>query len=191
MDVKLIFNTFLIEEFLNLNLDELISYCYSVKNRDQGRKISNHGGWQSNDINLNDRPIVPLVEQIMLRVNAIKDDFTIKNQFFMSNMWININKSKDYNVSHRHPYSFISGTFYLKVNKDSGNIVFVNPNLLHEYYYGHLQIEKHNHITSTTWPIKPENNKLVLFSSSLEHYVESNNSDEDRISISFNTNYYI
>jgi uncharacterized protein (TIGR02466 family) len=36
------------------------------------------------------------------------------------------------------------------------------------------------------WEISPKENNIVLFPSWLEHYVSDNESDEDRISISFN-----
>ena len=45
---------------------------------------------------------------------------------------------------------------------------------------------KYNEYTSDIWNIIPEEGKLVLFPSWLEHEVDQNLSQEKRISISFN-----
>ena len=47
-------------------------------------------------------------------------------------------------------------------------------------------VDKFNGYNSSTWKIKPEENKCILFPSYLKHYVEPNLNKKERISISFN-----
>ena len=68
-----------------------------------------------------------------------------------------------------------------------------DPKLDKIYFYknGYQQIkvptENWNHWNSESWWFEVETNKLILFPSSLTHMVETVQSDETRISISFNT----
>ena len=50
----------------------------------------------------------------------------------------------------------------------------------------HPPIQKFNEISAEIIKIEPEEGKLLLFPSYLNHAVEENLSDEDRIVISFN-----
>ena len=84
--------------------------------------------------------------------------------------WININKKTHFNVPHNHPCCIFSGVFYIKTPYNSGNFAFY----------------RNIHVYKSTELIKPEENMLILFPSHFDHYVEPNNSNQDRISISFN-----
>ena len=53
---------------------------------------------------------------------------------------------------------------------------------------GEIPIQKFNEISAEIIKIEPEEGKLLLFPSYLNHAVEENLSDEDRIVISFNIN---
>jgi uncharacterized protein (TIGR02466 family) len=106
---------------------------------------------------------------------------TLKSNDF----WFNCGDKNTFQEFHRHPYSHISGVYYISVPKDSGNIVFKqnNENMFE------LPIDKIQNKTkyNTERPkIMPEENKLILFKSDLEHMVEINKSNDLRISMSFN-----
>lgn len=189
MDVNFIFTNLLAIDHLDLNTKKLEIYSFKKKKTDLGKIVSNYGGWQSNFLDLRDPEIESLSSSIMLRVNELKTQLGILNDFYLDNMWININGPGDFNKPHIHPGSFFSGAFYIKVNKNSGSLVFKNQYPGHECFFGNLRLTKSNHFTSGNWIIEPEPNMLVLFPSLLEHYVLPNTSKEDRISISFNINY--
>jgi tellurite resistance-related uncharacterized protein len=64
--------------------------------------------------------------------------------------------------------SILSGVFYLNVpGGDAGNIIFTNKD-------------------GSESSIYPINGDLLLFSPSMIHRVETNNTDEERISLAFN-----
>ncbi len=106
------------------------------------------------------------------------------------NYWINVNRESDFNMPHSHVTFQIhfSGIWYLNVPKDSGNLVFINPDRTLEIsntfnYFDHP-------FTYADYLIVPENNKLILFPSNVTHYVEPSRTKEDRISVAFNIGLY-
>jgi uncharacterized protein (TIGR02466 family) len=173
---------------LNEDLNELLKYCLSVKQEQEGRKFSNSGGFQSNDIDLNTPNISSLIEKINSNSNIfLKNIFLFKHDISVDNLWININEHKDYNRLHEHPKSILSGVFYVKALENSGNIMFVNDSNI-KYYINDNLINDFNNYNSGMWSLPAVENTLYLFPSWLKHYVEPNLSNESRISISFNLN---
>jgi uncharacterized protein (TIGR02466 family) len=170
----------------------LKNYCLDLKNKESGRVISNAGGWQSGDLDLNDQTLQELLSAIWSRLVQMKKDLGIKDsvKLTVTNMWVNVNSKGNFNRPHAHPNSFISGVYYVNADPTtSGNIVFTNPILTHAYHWDKTWFEEgvNETISSSNCYFKPESTKLVLFPGWLWHYVEPSNSDTERISISFNT----
>ena len=117
-----------------------------------------------------------MTEHMGWRIN--KDKITILD------MWSVVNKKNTFNVQHSHPNSLLSAAYYVKAKKNSGNIKFFDPKEMKTMY--HPPIQKFNEISAEIIKIEPEEGKLLLFPSYLNHAVEENLSDEDRIVISFN-----
>lgn len=100
---------------------------------------------------------------------------------YLTHSWINI-ASKDQGQDwHQHDDSVISGVYYYSTNESDGDIVFKTPNpfLNIESFPRGTLIEKY-------YTSKPKKGKLILFPGWLEHKVETNQSNTQRISISFN-----
>ena len=102
-------------------------------------------------------------------------------------MWINRNPKGASNTRHTHiTYSrplLLSGVYYIKVPENSGRIRFYDPRLIslmnppdYEYYH---DSQLYNFI-------EPQEDMILFFPSWLEHDVEVNQSNEERISIGFN-----
>jgi len=171
---------------LNENLTLLLKFCLKIKKEDKGRKISNVGGFQSKNIKLDLKEIKNLYNQITLHSNTfIKNILQIDKNVSLSNLWININEHKDYNMIHEHPFSVISGVFYVKTPKNCGNIVFSSDSKIENYIHSE-NIKEYNEYNSSVWFLPSEENTLYLFPSWLKHYTEPNLSNESRVSISFN-----
>lgn len=88
---------------------------------------------------------------------------------------------------HTHSNSVVSGSLYYAPMPDPpGNMIFERHN-----HYRQLELpvapEKTNIYNSPRNAIVPKQGDLVLFSSSLQHYVEPNQSSQDRYSIAFNS----
>ena len=106
-------------------------------------------------------------------------------------MWANINEKHHYNEWHIHPYSTLSGVYYIKHDgsDENGNISFKHPNNLYMtncHWPVRGMIEQTNEVTSETITITPISNRLLIFPSWLEHKAEMNLKDDSRISLSFN-----
>lgn len=190
MNLELLFTTPIFHEFYNLDLDDLTEYCYRLQSQSEGRKKSNRLGWQSNDIQ-DDEEVKPLLDQINLSLEELKQYSNIKNDcsIRVSNLWVNVNKKYSYNSNHIHGNSFFSGVFYVKVPENSGRINFENPSPIQELFIDKVKpfMNNYNHFTAHSWTYDPRPNMVVMFPSWIEHNVDQNLSDEDRISIAFNT----
>ena len=170
---------------LKLDLKALTDFCLKREQDDAGVSISNRGGWQSSEIYLPVEPLSGLVKKILRSAESYRKIIKYKHPLKIANLWININRHKDYNVKHRHPNCVVSGVYY--VNMPSGSLILYHPaeNVL-EYDWGPDVVSEYVGYNSSLYSLNPTNNTLVLFPSWLSHSVGPNTSTENRITISFN-----
>lgn len=185
------FSTPIWETMISVDNQSLKDWAYSLQMQFPPVLKSNKGGWQSSE--LIDPP--DSYYQLKENINQILDDVHVSmglKKSYKSHVelaWLNINPPKSYNVKHLHPRSLFSGVYYISVPEgDSGNIVFEREPLMLSYLPNYI-VEYWNDMTSGTATYAPEEGKLLIFPSWLLHWVETNNTDHDRISLSFNTNY--
>ena len=185
--IEEIFTTPILAAELNLDLNKIIDYCYSYKNNNNSRNISNYGGYQSNDIDLNNNLLIDLknnVNNIVLDVG--RSILNLKDNLKITNSWFNINSYKDFNIPHKHSFSILSCVFYAKAPENSGRLVFHNDYEIPCYLESRL-VKEAGKFNSTEKAFNPKNNSLFIFPSWITHFVEPNMSKEDRISFAFNT----
>lgn len=176
---------------LNIDNEALIKYCYTKKEIDQGRAFSNIGGWQSDDLNLQDVELQPFIEElknnIMFYINQC--EFKTDLKYKLDNIWININGYKDHNKPHIHPGCLFSGVYYLKTPENCGNIVFKHPADILQYDWKKDLLKEVMQNNCNEWFLPVQEGKMFIFPSWLYHYVMPNlNEKEDRISLAFNIN---
>jgi uncharacterized protein (TIGR02466 family) len=104
----------------------------------------------------------------------------------VNNIWININPPGTFNRPHVHPECVFAGVYYVAVPENSGGISFKHPAVAQQYHVFPEVIEEYNSYSASSWAVDPEPGKLVIFPAWLEHYVEPNLSNSERISIAFN-----
>lgn len=168
-----------------INFNQVITDVYEIKKRDEGRIVSNDGGWQSNFVESQNTEIYKLMEYIKSSAQICVQQLKVKEKFGKNfQYWININSFQHSNVQHIHGASIISGCVYLKVPKNSGNLFF-HPNTIEHYFYGTFT-DYNNDFASNNTEFIAEEKKVILFPSFLPHSVSANNSNENRISIAFN-----
>jgi hypothetical protein len=61
MNIVELFTIPIHQHFLEIDNSSLVLYSYNLKQKEKGRYISNEGGWQSNDLNLNSLELQPLI----------------------------------------------------------------------------------------------------------------------------------
>jgi|TARA_R100001530_G_scaffold66501_1_gene47560 uncharacterized protein (TIGR02466 family) len=177
-----IFSTGLGKYKLDLDYKKIEQHCLSIKEQDEkGRIISNAGGYQSNLLDLKDEVLKPFRLSLMKALKEYYPIYESNKNLRLQEYWFNINGHKAYNRLHAHAGAFISGVYYVKAPKDSGDIYFQRKTNLNLF-----KLDEVNKYNCEGYYEKPKENLLLLFPSWCEHLVLGNNSKEDRISISFN-----
>jgi len=93
--------------------------------------------------------------------------------------WLTLTNTGQHAHIHDHGTTHVSGVYWFKTNGNDGNIVFRNAN----------KALKCNPIGSTfahEVGYQPEEGRIVMWPSFLDHSVNENKTDNDRISLSFN-----
>lgn len=173
----------------NVNINEIENYCLQLEGKDN-RVISNEGGYQSQDIDLdNAHELKDLQNAIQIESEKFSDNIGVK-QCKIGNLWVNINNYLNSNQAHRHANAILSGVFYghSKFNEKSGDIMFRHPCTDYmAYNWDGIQTDEFSPTNSLSWTFEPHPCDLIIFPGWLEHRVEPNFAkDYKRISISFN-----
>ena len=179
--------TIQLENFRNMN-EEMYSFIKESQVKDQkGIKKSNNKGWHSKNFDMQEiqiqnfiKNISPSIEKVMTDMNWEKNKQSVK----ISNMWAIINIGGSTNSRHQHGNSTISGAYYVRAPENCGDIVFYDPRPAPVYYYPNTSAP--NFLNAQVHSVRPKEGALVLFPSYLDHSVNENLSQDERIVISFN-----
>ena len=166
--------------------DVLIKESYDLRKIDPvGRQLSNRGGWQSElyAIDKSSETLQSVITKSLQGFTPIKNDVLMKVEG-----WTNINQPKNFNIKHNHPQCNFAGVFWIKVPDKSGNLIFESPHSFTSFaeincYTDKFQKETRSYLSCVYEPLEGE---IVIFPSFLSHCVSENESNEDRISYSFN-----
>jgi len=179
-----IFPSFIRSCVPNLDLKELEKECYLIQENEPSIKASNHGGYHSPTKNLNECGNYKNFEQLIQTVRKFSQDtvdfYDLNINLSSLYWWFNINKAYQYNFVHHHFRADLIGVFYITAPKDSGNLTIVRKD---GSEYGNLYARKFNMLEIE---IGAETGRLYLIPGHLWHYVKCNESQENRISVSFN-----
>jgi uncharacterized protein (TIGR02466 family) len=107
----------------------------------------------------------------------------------MTDCWVNIMPQQVVHGLHLHPLSTISGTYYVQTPRGSSALKFEDPRL--DRFMAAPPRREDCKPEQRPWFLVPaEAGKLVLFESWLRHEVAPNPVQAERISISFNYNWF-
>ena len=159
--------------------------------KDKGVKRTNMNGWHSRsieNINLVDPNYVfalnTFVKELDAQVEYCSKTMGLPELEFQ-NFWININGPGAYHTLHNHQDAMLSGVFYIDVPAENmGDLQFFRGD--DAQYYIPDNFESYNTITSTMATYPPKDGMIVIFPSWVKHQVKSNQSDLQRIAVSFN-----
>jgi len=193
MQINNIFSSFIVvDELNNIDNESIINFVLDLKSKSVGKNQSNKEGWQSENLDISLPIFNTLFSEINIRAKEIHNTIGLKQKLEnkLDTAWVNVNINGGYNVQHRHMSACFSGTYYLRGVESGaeGNIVFKNPIEIDYHMHPDISVEKYTNITSGVYNVPPEKGKLIIFPSWLEHYVEPNLTNEDRITLSFDTN---
>ena len=173
---------------LNRYLEEKI---IQWSQQDKGVSKTNAGGWHSTtEMNQKEEYNV-LTKELFAMQNEIfaKEFLTMKPA--LGNMWANINYPGGYNRPHLHPNSLFSGVYWIKTPVKSGNLMLYDPRPGVHTTMPNRNADgpKEGQLPPELWRevhYEPIAGRIIMFPAWLWHEVRPNESNDTRISVSFN-----
>ena len=180
---------FRFEKFRTFN-EELSNYIYKLYEVDsKGVDRSNRGGWHSKTFELNDKNSIQFKFALELQKYILKTftnlGWKTENQNIrIREMWAIINKKDDFNVVHTHPNSLLSAAYYVKAPNNCGRFQIEDLNIVKRH--ASPLIANQNELNMNVAGLEVTEGDLLIFPGYLPHKVARNETDDDRIVISFN-----
>jgi uncharacterized protein (TIGR02466 family) len=189
INIMPIFINFLAVDSLRLDNDRLEKFCLERKKNSSGRLISNGGGWQSDDLGVATPELAELFAEVHKRLDEVHRyfEFNASMRQVITEAWININQKGHFNYSHDHPGSLFSAVYYVKGGADKGELELKTPIVPHTYTISKEMVGSFNAFTGHAVVVPPITGDLLIFPSWLLHRVNMSQSEEERISIAFNS----
>ena len=154
--------------------------------QNKGVAKTNAGGWHSEtDMNKKEE-YNPLVKELFNMQHEIYQKEKLDMKPVLGNMWANINYPGNYNRPHLHPNALFSGVYWVKVPPQSGNFMVYDPRTGVQVT---MPNRKKGALPSELWRevhYEPVAGRCIMFPAWLWHEVKPNESNDIRISVSFN-----
>jgi len=120
--------------------------------------------------------LVTLKTNIIAMVNRLVPNY---DNFVFNDSWFNFSNKGNFQFDHNHGTEKLSGVYYYQTTGLDGDIKFTTPNIAEKLGMG---ISRDVQSVSFT----PLVGRMLIFPAYLEHRVEPNTTDHERISITFN-----
>ena len=180
------FPTLIYAEDLKLDTNQMAHNITQWSNEDKGIKKTNVNGWHSHT-DMHTKPeYKPLVNELFRMVHKIFNEEFLDGEPKLGNMWANINPPGGYNKPHVHPNSLFSGVYYIKTPPNCGRLICQDPRPGIQTCMPNRKKGKPPKHLWRDIHLQPQNNRAIIFPAWLWHSVETNQSNEERISVSFN-----
>ena len=154
--------------------------------QDKGEQKTNAGGWHSTtDMNKKEE-YNPLTKELFNMQDEIYKKEHLSLKPVLGNMWANINYPGCYNRPHVHPNALFSGVYWIKAPQKSGNFMVYDPRPGVQMA---MPDRKQKKLPSEYWRevhYEPRAGTAIMFPAWLWHEVKPNQSNDIRISVSFN-----
>lgn len=186
-----IFTECIFERKVDAEYDKLLSDCFKLQTFDNGRLMSNEGGYQSNDLfnkQLQEFGCNDLVKLLTDLRTAVSELPFPMNNLHMANSWINLNVQGSSNVPHTHPRASLAGVYHitdtspqtgeLSIQREMGSTVGLLST--------HDASDCGDPAYSVTHRKSYTAGTLILFPAYLMHSVSVNRTNTLRATLSFN-----
>ena len=169
----------------NLNI-ELERDIIKWMNEDNGIIRTNVKGWHSTTNMHEKQEFKKLVNALYEAQNKIYIEEHLDSEPFLGNMWANVNPPGGMNRAHQHPNSLWSGVYYVKAPENSGDLKIDDPRNCASMIRPRQKEGKLPSRLYRETHYKPVTGRCIMFPSWLMHCVDPNESNDIRISVSFN-----
>ena len=171
---------------VQLNNQELAQHIINWSKQDKGVQKTNYKGWHS-QTDMHTKPeYKPLVDELFIFMKDIFKEEWLDREPILGNMWANINPKDGLNQPHIHPNSLFSGVYYVKSNPQAGRLKIYDPRAGVQIV---MPVRKKGQPPKHLWRdanLDPIPGRILIFPAWLWHCVEPNESNDIRISVSFN-----
>ena len=154
--------------------------------QDKGVSKTNAGGWHSTtDMNRKEEYNVLTKELFNMQEEIFKKEFLTQKPV-LGNMWANINYPGNSNRPHLHPNSLFSGVYWIKAPEKSGSLMLYEPR---PGVHTTMPNRKEGKLPPQLWRevhYQPRAGTIIMFPAWMWHEVKPNESNDTRISVSFN-----
>jgi uncharacterized protein (TIGR02466 family) len=180
------FPTLIYAEDFKLDTNQMAQNIIQWSKEDEGVKKTNVNGWHS-QTDMHHKPeYKPLVDELFKMVQGVFNEEFLDREPKLGNMWANINGTGGYNKPHIHPNSLFSGVYYVKTPPNCGRLICTDPRPgIQTCMPNRKKGEPPKHLWREIH-LQPQENRAIMFNSWLWHNVEPNQSNDPRISVSFN-----
>ena len=186
MIIEKFFPTLVYGKDVQLNNNQLAQDIVNWSNQDKGVNKTNYKGWHSTTDMANKPEYQLLVNELFKMQQDIYEKEHLDRQPKLGNMWANINPPEGMNQPHIHPNALFSGVYYVKSNPQAGRLKIYDPRPGAQI---NMPTRKPGDPGKDLWRdanIEPIPGRIIMFPAWLWHSVEPNQSDDIRISVSFN-----
>ncbi|NNC59897.1 MAG: hypothetical protein HKO05_07890 [Erythrobacter sp.] len=183
-DVKPLFA----EPYFVMNIADAISPA-QVKFIQSLKMNSNQVNQISDELYLFDQPkLKSIAEAVQSALDTYASEVLgITQKLEVTQSWALMNPPGVGMHGHTHSNSIVSGSLYYTDMPDPpGNMIFERHNSYRQLEFI-IDGRKQNIYNAPRNAVVPKKGDIVLFSSGLQHYVEPNNSSQNRYAIAFNT----
>ena len=168
----------------HLNIKTVLDYLNKI---DYEYISKNDNYFSTNTKILNDNKLYDIKKEIDKKVLEFTTSILgIEQELYITESWIAKTISGGHHSIHNHPNSLFSGVLYLQTPTDS-SILFHYDNDLFKNFNFEFNFNNFNEYNSKVSRVMLNNSDLIIFPSWLNHSVEINNSQTERIVLGFNT----
>lgn len=123
-------------------------------------------------------------KELDFHINSYANALNVRTEYKIKSCWFTKTNRGESTNTHTHGESDISGVYYVQTNGEDGDLFLNHP----------LQLMTASFCFKGAMPppvvrVKPMPGKILLFPAWVEHGVYINNTDSERISISFNISF--
>jgi len=165
----------------------LMEQIHEMRRKDPaGVDNTNIKGWQSPNILQHLSEFEEINKRILQVCREIGESQNFRQDLVYNHQaWVNFSPPGASNKIHYHANCHFSGVYYISLKApECGSIFFRDPRVASRMLT--YPAEKPTAFTTDEIRMRPEEGRMYVFPGWLEHGVEENRSDRDRVGISFN-----
>jgi len=119
------------------------------------------------------------LDECLTKIGGVKNGSSLR----ITQSWLNYSKKNQWHHKHSHQNSFLSGVFYVNADPEKDRIYFYKDG----YQQIRFLIAEWNKFNSDSWWLPVKSGQLIIFPSHFTHSVAPVETEDARVSLSFNT----